>query len=585
MAGKGTHIQVGKVMVSTGGVFLETPQGLAPLAVNNPVYRDSVIVTKAGGHVEVKFEDGTVLSQGANARMAVDNYVFDSSGASPSGLLLNMGQGAFRVITGKIATQNPENFNVKTPLATIGIRGTDFTIETGPNGDLVLVGKISPDHILLVEDHFGTVRFINYAGMIVVLDEQHGITEIREATPEEIERIQNALPVTSFDYQEPESHGDTEHGGGGGSQGESHGDGQDQGGSHGGPQATHDFDTGLFNPFGDYHGYDVYRGEEGYRGLLDDQGRGTGGGPWYEPAGGETGSTSDVLSSAGADVFDPGAGGQVVQVVTDIFGTTGPDVLTGTSGPDNIYGLASDDLIHGDSGSDRIYGMAGNDTLFGDGGDDTIFGEAGNDSIAGGVGNDVLFGGPGRDVFTFMEMGPGNADAVMDFAKTATGSMPTGAAVGDRIDLVITAFPGLQFNTYTGNFHLLRTANYHATGSMAYSHTYLGAVTSVTYPQASGNFLQYINGGGAGVGNPSTLSVNQHYTLLTRSSAAVGTGSYQQPYLAYFSTSGRLYYDPDGGQLNPGGTIATLSTVGGGHPTGANLNLNIIGSGGGAIMV
>lgn len=602
MANNNANDQVGKVVVTSGG-FLETPKGLTPLAPETPIYRNSVIVTKAGGHVEVKFTDGTVLSQGANAKMAVDNYVFDSHGSSPSSLLLNMGQGAFRVITGKIATQNPENFNVKTPLATIGIRGTDFSIETGPNGDLILVGKISPDHILVVEDHFGTVRFINYAGMVVIVDEQHGITEVRQATPEEIDRIQNGNPVTSFDYQEHGEHRGDDHGGNSGQHGDSGHGGESHGHDH---AANHGHsDTELFNPFGDYHGADVYHGQDGYHGLLDDPWSAIGGVP-EQGSGFGTDHFSDALNTVSADTYDPstggGAGGGTApEVFTDIYGTPGPDTLNGTSGNDHIYGLASDDLIHGNGGNDAIYGMEGNDTLFGDGGNDTIYGGvghdilfggdgsdllsggAGNDQLSGGVGNDTLFGGVGQDVFTFAEMGPDQVDAVMDFTKFRTGSMSGGFSRGDYIQLNSAAFPGLQFNASGSNNYLLKFAtNLPVTGTVPHVHTVASVTTAITYFHASVSYQQFFVVGGGG-GLPGTSAINQHYSVASPSGPL--TGSALQPYLVYFNTNGKLCYDPDGGQLNAGGTIAVLNTVNGGHPTGTNLNLNIQGSGGGLTVM
>lgn len=361
MAENNANSQIGKVVLSSGGVFLETSHGLTPLAQGNPVYRNSVIVTKDTGHVEVKFADGTVLSQGINGRLAIDKYVFDQHGASPSSLLFNMGQGAFRVISGKIAEQNPENFNVKTPLATIGIRGTDFTIETGPQGEMILVGTISDTHILVVEDQLGTVRFINYGGMQVIVSATRGIQEVRPATAAEIARIQALVPVTS--YHPNDSDNDADRHDDSDALGYSEQDGEQ-------PPPTNGEEGNNPNPNpGDYSSIFADPVNDPFQVANGNNGE------WHSPFGDEE-HFGEAFSFLNDGLYGP--------MVSDdnwvsLGGVDADRVLVGGDGDDTLLGGSGNDLITGGSGDDTLIGGAGNDVIKGNGGIDQMSGGAGND--------------------------------------------------------------------------------------------------------------------------------------------------------------------------------------------------------------
>jgi Ca2+-binding RTX toxin-like protein len=81
-------------------------------------------------------------------------------------------------------------------------------------------------------------------------------------------------------------------------------------------------------------------------------------------------------------------------------GGDGADELFGGAGNDTLLGEAGDDPgLFGGSGNDRIKGGAGSDGLFGESGNDVLEGGAGDDGLIGGSGNDTLYGGNGDDIF------------------------------------------------------------------------------------------------------------------------------------------------------------------------------------------
>ncbi|MDM8539627.1 SdrD B-like domain-containing protein [Desulfococcaceae bacterium HSG9] len=158
---------VGKVVTLKGKVTAESTNGTRVLKSGSPVYQQDVLVTYPDSRSEVRFEDGTRLAQGPDSRISVDEYVFDKHNDSTSGLVLNMFKGVFRVISGKIAEQNPDRFTVKSPLATIGIRGTATVSNVQPGLEKHGVQDMTQGKQVVIQDKSGNKGYIDKALMII----------------------------------------------------------------------------------------------------------------------------------------------------------------------------------------------------------------------------------------------------------------------------------------------------------------------------------------------------------------------------------------------------------------------------------
>ncbi|MBY0581757.1 MAG: FecR domain-containing protein [Sphingomonas sp.] len=92
-------------------------------AVKERVSLGNDIVTGGGSVLQVLLLDRTSFTVGSNARIKVDRFVYDPS-RSASAVGLSVTKGAFRFMSGKSLHANPGQSSIKTPIATIGIRGT-----------------------------------------------------------------------------------------------------------------------------------------------------------------------------------------------------------------------------------------------------------------------------------------------------------------------------------------------------------------------------------------------------------------------------------------------------------------------------
>ena len=91
-----------------------------------------VILTKENAKLQVIFNDETIISIGKNSEFSIEDYLFEDNQIPVA--KFGMIRGAIRTITGKIGDIAPQKFSVVTKTATIGIRGTNFSIFVNDDG-------------------------------------------------------------------------------------------------------------------------------------------------------------------------------------------------------------------------------------------------------------------------------------------------------------------------------------------------------------------------------------------------------------------------------------------------------------------
>ncbi len=147
----------------------------SPLAVLNNVTRkltrqDNIyplekIVTGANEKITIKLPDGSLITIADNSEFTIDQFMYQPE-RQWGEVLLSMTKGAFRVVTGAVGKLANKRFEVKTPVAAIGVRGTDFW------GGFYFPDKGDPKKIPL--------DVIMLEGKGIYIKNAKGITEISE---------------------------------------------------------------------------------------------------------------------------------------------------------------------------------------------------------------------------------------------------------------------------------------------------------------------------------------------------------------------------------------------------------------------
>ena len=116
---------IGKVILVQGHPIAERDDQHLPLSRNSPVYEGDILITPVGSKLLLRLKDKTTISLAENSHFSLDKYEFTSAN-KPSSVRFKMTKGAFRALTGLIGKQKDPQFTVHTPIATIGVRGTEF---------------------------------------------------------------------------------------------------------------------------------------------------------------------------------------------------------------------------------------------------------------------------------------------------------------------------------------------------------------------------------------------------------------------------------------------------------------------------
>ena len=87
----------------------------------------------------ITFKDDTKVKITENSRLLIDDFVFDPKKSDAGKLALKVGMGTVRYASGQIAKNNPQQVNIKTPTATVAVRGTDFTMTVDEAGQSLVM--------------------------------------------------------------------------------------------------------------------------------------------------------------------------------------------------------------------------------------------------------------------------------------------------------------------------------------------------------------------------------------------------------------------------------------------------------------
>lgn len=91
------------------------------------IYLHDTLSTDDKSQAQIGFTDNSLMTFQANTKLFISEYEFKPKVKNSVGkYILNLIEGGFRTITGMVAKKNPNNYSVNSPVATIGVRGTEY---------------------------------------------------------------------------------------------------------------------------------------------------------------------------------------------------------------------------------------------------------------------------------------------------------------------------------------------------------------------------------------------------------------------------------------------------------------------------
>jgi FecR protein len=145
---------------------------------------DTVNTTK--GKVGITFTDNTRVDVNENSKLLIDDFVYDPKSKDAGKLGVKVALGTVRYASGQIAKNDPTKVAINTPSATIGVRGTDFTMTVDESGASTIILLPSCPYNKIVRDPeqecvTGKIIVSNDAGE-VLLDKAFQGTKVESRT-------------------------------------------------------------------------------------------------------------------------------------------------------------------------------------------------------------------------------------------------------------------------------------------------------------------------------------------------------------------------------------------------------------------
>ena len=414
---------IGNVESLQGEVYAIRVDGTrVRLELGDQVFQGDILESGPQGNVGILLADETTFAMGPEGRMVLDEMIYDPATQQGS-VSMSVLQGVFTFVSGQVAKTDPDAMTLDTPVATIGIRGTQVGLDIRDGENL---------NVHLMEERFGFVGevvVVNDAG-VQVLNDANAFTRVSSfdsaPSPFEIVGLEDILSS----YQEetlrylPTRNSDGERTSANTYDQDGEVDGEDRESldflndfqtDAGGPQEQ--APTGTIRVTGELQNLNII--EQARAALNDDN-------PFLEDDGttqendleqqgpiveqsdeeevGEEEEQGDEIPEDILFLINQGTlrnvtispdGGTVTGDVTGDFDASGYNytfVLTGDDTENRITTGGGDDTLSGTGADDHLVGGDGDDTFIASpgGGDDTYDGGLGNDTITFAASDDNL---------------------------------------------------------------------------------------------------------------------------------------------------------------------------------------------------
>ncbi len=140
----------GRVSMVLGGAWLESPGAAGSVGggaesrrveLGMEVRAGDFVRTEPNGHVHIRFIDNALVSVRPDSRLEIERYEYDRRNPALSTVKFSLEEGVTRSISGAAASSARQRFRLNTPIAAIGVRGTDFVVSATRDSVRALVNE------------------------------------------------------------------------------------------------------------------------------------------------------------------------------------------------------------------------------------------------------------------------------------------------------------------------------------------------------------------------------------------------------------------------------------------------------------
>lgn len=145
------------------------------LGAKSSVESNDTIITKSATSAGITFADNTRVKVSENSRLVLDDFVYDPKNSDAGRLGMKVALGTVRYASGQIAKTHRQGVDIRTPTATVAVRGTDFamTVDEVGRSLVVLLPSCADDRQINNHEIFGnctvgSIDVITDAGFVTL---------------------------------------------------------------------------------------------------------------------------------------------------------------------------------------------------------------------------------------------------------------------------------------------------------------------------------------------------------------------------------------------------------------------------------
>jgi hypothetical protein len=194
LAVDGDH--AGRAVFVRGEVNAEAASAKRTLKARDEIFRQEIIITADDATARFVMRDRTMLALKPGTRIAITEYQFKEEAPADDKMVTDVVTGGLRALTGLVDKRSAQNVKLKTPVATIGVRGTAVHIQVFPNGEVEITFDFGHGY---VETAAGRVEVAE--GFTVRVVDPNQLPRVFRKAPDPLDPAQIARRLAAMDAE------------------------------------------------------------------------------------------------------------------------------------------------------------------------------------------------------------------------------------------------------------------------------------------------------------------------------------------------------------------------------------------------
>ncbi|TXH67859.1 MAG: hypothetical protein E6Q83_16365 [Thiothrix sp.] len=203
-----TAENLGTTLLAKGSIQAERFGAQTAIKRLSAVYRSDIIRSAKDSTAQFRMVDDAYIELHENSELRLEKYQLNTDGKHGS-VIMELLSGGLRTISGAIGKQNKSEYQLKTPTATIGIRGTFYEVSLAPEGMYLAAWKggitvktySGACNLMLGSGQDANFAFVNHNGQCELLREAPRIFTEKKTKQKSRETLVSSLDQGQFESQ------------------------------------------------------------------------------------------------------------------------------------------------------------------------------------------------------------------------------------------------------------------------------------------------------------------------------------------------------------------------------------------------